>query len=249
MIKKYSDRRLPRLAALVRPILTLAAIAALLLPSCARKSPDSGAAGRVDPKAALPSPAAPPASRAIADLPRDSSAPESSIAANRAGRPSPRGEAAKAPPAALAASLRAFGLGARPEPRMPRDFSLGPLQAANPRDETVAAVLGVAEAFLSGVAEGKIDPSLFLPEAREALSILISPPPAEKGAVALPGRVGAIELDGSAASLRVRLPAARGSPRLEGLLSLRREGNAWYVESLALDPPVEGSPAFEPGAA
>jgi len=131
---------------------------------------------------------------------------------------------------------------------MPRDFTLGLLQPTRPRDGAETEVLKVVDAFLSGVAAGKIDASLFLPEAREALSVLIAPLPAKEGARIVQARAGAIEIAGGAASLRVRLPAEEKSPRLEALLSLREFRGTWYVEALALDPPSSASPSFEPGS-
>jgi hypothetical protein len=151
------------------------------------------------------------------------------------------------PAPALAASLRAFGLGARTRPRMPEDFSLGPLQSLRP-DSREEAPLATARAFVDGIAAGKIDSSIYLPEARVALAALLEPrPPAEGNAVS-GARLGAIEVEGDAASLRLRLPEREGSAREEGLLSLRERDGAWYVEALALDPPTSAELAFDPGA-
>lgn len=171
----------------------------------------------------------------------------------------------------MAASIRAFGLGVDSTPRMPRDFSLGPLQNSRPASEDEAAVFKAASSFLGNLAEDKLDPSQLLPEARDALSALLAPRPkasvgtpaapdqvpadaneAPKGEMAATGsepprpRLGEISIQGDDASLRVRLPASPGSPRQEGLLSLRKVGDAWYVEALSLDPPSTGALAFSP---
>jgi hypothetical protein len=129
---------------------------------------------------------------------------------------------------------------------MPEDFSLGPLQPLHPESKAEEAPLAAARAFLDGFAAGKIDSSIFLPEARAALAALLEPPPPGGGTTA--ARIGAIEIEGDAASLRVRLPGREGSARAEGLLSLRERGGAWYVEALALDPPTSVELAFDPGA-
>jgi hypothetical protein len=170
---------------------------------------------------------------------------------------------ASAPPkpsAPLAASMRAFGLGAPSVPRMPMDFSLGPLQSYSPASGDESAAFAVARSFMDSLAAGKLDKELLFPEAREALSILLAPAPprpapegaAEESAAkaqadASPYRLGAISIKGEDASLKVRLPSA-GAVREEGLLSLRKAGDRWYIEALALDPPASGAPAFAPDA-
>ena len=98
---------------------------------------------------------------------------------------------------------------------------------------------------MDGVAAGKLDKSLLLPEARDALSVLLAPAPAVPGSS--PYRLGAISIQGDDASLKLRLPTAPESAREEGLLSLRRVGDAWFVEALALDPPATEALAFDPG--
>jgi hypothetical protein len=172
-------------------------------------------------------------------------APQASAPGAR--RPSAGTPAAFRTAPALAASLRAFGLGARTRPRMPEDFSLGPLQSLRP-DSKEEAPLAAARAFVDGIAAGKIDSSIYLPEARAALAALLEPQPPADGKAASGARLGAIEVEGDAASLRVRLPEREGSAREEGLLSLRERGGAWYVEALALDPPTSAELAFDPGA-
>jgi hypothetical protein len=62
----------------------------------------------------------------------------------------------------------------------------------------------------------------------------------------IPYRLGVISLEGQDASLGVRLPGTEGEARVEGLLSLRKTGEQWYVEALALDPPSPGTLAFKP---
>jgi hypothetical protein len=167
-------------------------------------------------------------------------------------QPSPK------PVAPLAASLRAFGLGAPSVPRVAEDFSLGPLQSYRPAEGDESSVFAVVKAFMDGIAAGKLDNGLLLPEARDALSLLLAPPEPAATAPAVSRdapsyRLGAISIRGQDASLLVRLPAA-GLPsdaavREEGLLSLRKVGDAWYVEALALDSPKTGALAFAPDAA
>jgi hypothetical protein len=232
MNKKYSDRRLRGPAPIAAAL--LACISAILLPSCARKAVQAA-------------PASGQAQAAASQAPRSASLPgvpgDQRPAAAAAGSAS-----APKPAPALAASLRAFGLGARTRPRMPEDFSLGPLQSLRPASKEEEAPLAAARAFLDGVAAGKVDPSIYLPEARAALAALLEPRPVKDGIAASGARLGAIYVEGSAASLRVRLPGTAGSARNEGLLSLREEGGAWYVEALALDPPTSAALAFDPGA-
>lgn len=241
MIEKYSARALLMAAA-------LALLGAATLSSCARKPGTERAAAAPDRGAASAPPAATPAA---------SPPPQAPIRISRQGAP------ASKPAAPLAASLRAFGLGVPSLPRIPEDFSLGPLQSYSPAEGDEAAVFAVARAFTEGIAAGKLNRELLLPEARDALSLLLAPPaapaaPAEPAspAAALPGyRLGAIALRGEDASLRLRLAATKASAegaealREEGLLSLRKVDGAWYVEALALDPPKTGALAFAPDAA
>jgi hypothetical protein len=131
---------------------------------------------------------------------------------------------------------------------MPEDFSLGPLQSLRPDSKEEEAALAAARSFLDGAAAGKIDPSLFLPEARDALSALLAPAPAEAASKPEGARIGAIAVEGDGASLKVRLPSSPGGARVEGLLSLRERDGTWYVEAFALDPPSSGILAFDPGA-
>lgn len=149
----------------------------------------------------------------------------------------------------LSASIRGFGLGVLSVPRVASDFSLGPLQSDRPAEGDEAGAFAIAKAFMKGLAEGKIDKELLLPNSRDALSALLMPSaPGSTDRPAIPYRLGAILLRGPDASLRIRLPAAAGESRVEGLLSLRKAGDTWYVEALALDPPVDGPLAFNPAA-
>jgi hypothetical protein len=131
------------------------------------------------------------------------------------------------------------------------DFSLGPLQSSSPAPGDEAAVLAVARAFMDGLAAGKLDRALLLPEAREALALLLEPTAPRSGSAY---RLGAILLRGADASLRLRLPSAAlagkgaAAVREEGLLSLRKDGDAWHIEALALDPPATGPLTFAPDA-
>jgi hypothetical protein len=128
---------------------------------------------------------------------------------------------------------------------MPEDFSLGPLQSFRPENAEEAEVLKAARKFMDGVAAGKIDKASLLPEGRDALAVLLAP--AKPVAGSSPYRLGAIVIDGEDASLRVRLPTPPEAAREEGLLSMRKVGDDWYVEALALDPPIAEALAFDPG--
>jgi hypothetical protein len=151
------------------------------------------------------------------------------------------------PKAALASSLRGFGLRAPSAPRIAWDFSLGPLQSYRPSEGDEAAVFAVATSFVSGIAAGKLDKQLLFPAARDALSVLLAAPaPASGAGSAIQYRLGAIVLRGTDASLKLRLPAAADAARIEGLLSLKKADGTWYVEALALDPPVTGALIFNP---
>jgi hypothetical protein len=108
---------------------------------------------------------------------------------------------------------------------------------------------------MDGLTAGKLDPELLLPSSREALSVLLAPTPQTAGAQAQvsPYRLGAIGIQGDDASLKVRLasdkpPSDLQSVREEGLLSLRKEGDSWYIEALALDAPKSGALAFDPSS-
>jgi hypothetical protein len=237
-------------AAALRTVLAIAAagsVAAALpcLASCSRSSRSAG-------QAAVPSGSAPQ----TPPLP----AAQTSAAPQQEVKNGNQKLTAK-PSAPLAAQLRAFGLGAASKPRTAWDFSLGPLQSFRPESEELTGALSVARAFMDGLASGKLDQKLLLPEARDALSVLLAPSPrkAEKdepegNAAARGYRLGAIVVSGEDASLKVRLPAAAlpsdggEAVRVEGLLSLRRVDDAWFVESLALDPAASGALAFDPGA-
>ncbi len=161
----------------------------------------------------------------------------------------------KAPPpssavlAPLAAALRGFGLRAASIPRIARDFSLGPLQSYRPAEGDEASVFVVATSFMKGIAEGRLDRKLLLPRSRDALSELLAPSePGSTASSAVPYRLGEVVIQGCDASLKIRLPTETDGPRIEGLLSLRKEGDTWYVEALALDPPLSGPLAFNPDA-
>jgi hypothetical protein len=155
-------------------------------------------------------------------------------------------------------------LGTGSTPRIARDFSLGPLESFRPAAEDEAAAFKVASSFIQGIGSGKLDKELLLPEARDALSALLAPAgsdasakgeqsasPAAKDAqggvsAASSARIGAMTIQGEDASMRVRLPVEPGAPREEGLLSLRKVEDSWYVEALSLDPPSSEALAFSP---
>jgi hypothetical protein len=142
---------------------------------------------------------------------------------------------------------------------MPEDYSLGPLQNYRSADEAESSALALAKAFMEGLAGGKLDPKLLVPYSRDALTLLLTPAPASPDAkegkessankgTALPYRLGKIALSsgGSSASLRVRLASEPGEERLEGLLTLGKLEDAWYVEALSLDPEEATPLSFDP---
>jgi hypothetical protein len=260
MLKKYSARAgreafIPVAAIAGRACLAAAALAlvgsAFTLGSCAKKAPGERAATRQAAESAAPG-AIPPGSGATPAVGQSLPGPPPRIAGDL--RPS----AAPKPAPPLAASMRAFGLDAPSVPRMPEDFSLGPLQSYAPAAGDEAAVFAVARAFMDDIAAGKLNRELLLPESRDALSLLLAPaPPGESsGAPSATNlsayRLGAIALRGEDASLKVRLPRAAATaggtdaPRVEGLLSLRKYDGSWYVEALALGPPEAGALSFAP---
>lgn len=238
MSSKYSNpsRRLPDadrrqrflLASCSMAIAAIGFASAFFPVSCARRQPKSAAA-RATTGVAVPAPT-PPSPAAI-----DAKKPNS-----------PLPSATLAP---IAAALRGFGLRAASIPRIARDFSLGPLQSYRPAKGDEAAVFLVATSFMKGMVEGKLDKQLLLPRSRDALSELLAPSePGSTASSAIPYRLGEIAIQGSDASLSIRLPVETDRPRVEGLLSLRKEGGTWYVEALALDPPLSGPLAFNPDA-
>jgi hypothetical protein len=108
---------------------------------------------------------------------------------------------------------------------------------------------------MDGLDAGKLDPELLLPSSREALSALLAPAPQTAAAQsqASPYRLGAIDIKGDDASLKVRLASDKPlsdpqSVREEGLLSLRKEDGSWYIEALAIETPKTGSLAFDPSS-
>ena len=166
----------------------------------------------------------------------------------QAGQPKAPPAAARPPKLSLSASIRAFGLGAPGLARLPEDFSLGPLQDLRASGGPEAEVLSVAGRFLKAYAAGKLEPELLYPDSREALALLLAP----AGAVApggLPGRLGAIAVEGSSATLRLRLPSSPGEERVEGSLALGLVDGVWYVEALGLDPRASGALSFDPDRA
>lgn len=234
MSRKYSDPAQAGAGAqgriyarLIAAALVAASLAsACLALSCARKAAPSA---RTQPS---PAPAAAPI------------LPAAAPGAN-AAKPPPQ----IAPPAPLAASMRGFGLRAVSEPRIAWDFSIGPLQSSRPAAGDEAAVFTTASSFMKGLEEGKLDKSLLLPQSRDALAALLAPDqPGSSNPPAIPYRLGAIVLRGPDASLRLRLPAAAGDARVEGLLSLRKIDDTWYIEALALEPPTAEPLAFNPNA-
>ncbi|MDP3177646.1 MAG: hypothetical protein Q8M76_07060, partial [Spirochaetaceae bacterium] len=247
-------------AALVAPALVIALLALFVPASCSKPSPTAQPAAPAVP-AEAPKPAvkvvpAPQAAQVVpaptTGTPTANDAPLGRPAGNGAAAPSaaaPSAAAAKtpAPPRpALVAAMKAFGLAAPPKPRMPEDYSLGPLQSYRPTEGAESESFAAAVAFMDAYAQGKLDKTALLPEAREALSVLLTPPSAATGAA--PYRLGKAKVEGQAASYLVRLPRVRDAPRVEGLLSLRAVESRWYVEALVLDPPAPARLAFDPSA-
>jgi hypothetical protein len=233
-------------------VASLALGLSLSLSSCAPKKPGArpgaSAAAKPGPQQPPPPPGGP------------NGAPPQPQTAAKPGAASTASTQSAAP---LSAPIRAFGLGLDTPPRIAWDFSLGPLQPLSPGKGEVAEVLKVAQAFLDGMAIGRVDPQLLLPSAREALGYLIadqagassqgaSSSSADRGSRY---RLGAIVLRDDGASLKLRLGSVSASSqegaaqatREEGLLSLRKVADSWYVEGLALDQ-RSGALAFDPGA-
>jgi hypothetical protein len=234
MESKYSDsacrnrdksaRSLSYLKVLATTILAIDLASVVFLFSCARKTPQSAKA----PNAAAPSP----------DL-----TVRLSPGAGETGAPKPPS------PVPISAAIRGFGLKVHSIPRIASDYSLGPLQSYRPAEGDETAAFAIASSFVKGIGEGKLDTALLLPQSRDALSAILAPSQTGSAAAsAIPYRLGAIVLRGSDASLRLRLPSGPGESRLEGLLSLRKVGDAWYIEALALDPPASGPLTFNPEA-
>jgi hypothetical protein len=227
MSGKYSApfKRPARAAILAIAALALAVLSLPALASCSRAK---GAAGPGKSGMKAPGPAQPRPAPAAAVGPA----------------PSP----ARALAAPLAASMRAFGLRAASVPRIARDFSLGPLQSWRPAAGDEKAVFTAATSFLDGLAAGKLDKALLLPSARDALAVLLAPPPpgAEGSGKPAAYRLGAIAIQDDQGSLRIRLSTPAEAPREEGLLSLRKVGENWFIEALALDPPASAALAFTP---
>ncbi|MEI6877021.1 MAG: hypothetical protein WCL50_18055 [Spirochaetota bacterium] len=145
------------------------------------------------------------------------------------------------------ASIHAFGLKVSSIPRMPQDYALGLLQSYHPEKGDESDAFTVARSFVEGIASGKLNKNILLPEARDALAVLLDPPPPDPGLPTMkPYRLGAISLEGSTASLRVRLSSPVDAARQEGLLSLRKHEDVWYIEAFAVDPPASGALAFNP---
>ena len=273
MRRKYSEpapgQNGPRASRTALLAALLSAACSLALPSCARKAGPAEAGQPPKPAAAQAAAAPPVPPPAQAGNAQQGAPPPGAPAA--APTPPPPGQAAVPPPLpaqplakqagpakptggpaprtrvarpALAASIRAFGLGSPQVARMPEDFSLGPLQSLRVAEEPAAGPLTVAEAFMKCLKAGKLDAAILAPHSREALALLLAPEaPAPEGAGALPYRLGRIAMAGDSASLRVRLASGPGRERLEGSLALGRFDGKWYVEALSLDPPPSESAA------
>ncbi len=192
------------------------------------------------------SPKSPQKTVEVQPLSPQTSTPVHIVAPARISSPAPP-QTAKAFAAPLMASMHGFGLKVPSIPRMPQDYSLGPLQSHHPEKGDESDAFMVARSFVEGIASGKLDKKILLPEARDALVVLLTPPSPDPGSPTMkPYRLGAISLEGSSASLRLRLSSAVDATRQEGLLSLRKSEDLWYIEAFALDPPVSGAMAFNP---
>ncbi|HOX32279.1 MAG TPA: hypothetical protein PLB91_08105 [Spirochaetales bacterium] len=225
---KYSVSPRARSGRAALALLALGIAASAL--ACSRRERQAGPAGQGAPRAALQGEEPRPAEK------------------RQAGQPKSPPAAARPPKLSLSASIRAFGLGAPGLARLPEDFSLGPLQDLRAAGGPEAEVLSVAGRFIKAYAAGKLEPELLYPDSREALALLLAP----AGAVTpggLPGRLGAIAVEGSSATLRLRLPSSPGEERVEGSLALGLVDGVWYVEALGLDPQASGPLSFDPDRA
>jgi len=248
-----SHRAAPAALALAIATLALLAPASCSKPPQAAKS--AAPAEAPAPKSTIKVVPAPQAAKVV-QAPEAETAPATPQAKTpAAGAPTANAAKTPAPPRpALAAAMKAFGLAAPPKPRMPEDYSLGPLQSHRPAEGAESGSFAAAVAFMNAYAHGKLDKASLLPEAREALSVLLAPTGAATGSAtgaatgAAPFRLGKAKIEGQAASYLVRLPRASDAPRIEGLLSLRAVEGRWYVEALVLDPPAPARLAFDPSA-
>lgn len=203
--------------------------------------------------------------RAREEAPAASRAAERSLSAeSRAQKPTPatvhsgdadaKRQGSKEQKPVLAAAQRAFGLGSPNVARMPQDYSIGPLQDYRAASEEEAGIAAIAKLFMDGMAARRLDPSLLVPDARDALALLLAPPPAAeatksgvKGGEDLPYRLGAVKAEGDSASLRVRLPSTLDEGRAGAILSLGKIDGSWYVAAMSMDNPQgEGADAAPP---
>lgn len=198
------------------------------------------------------------------------SVPAAPVPGAAAGAQAPGQQVAKSAPAAavppslaarkpvappLAASLRAFGLGAD-RTVMPDDFDVGPLQDTRNLSDESRGILTVARRFVEVLASGTTDATLFSPASRPALSLLLAPAekPAAGSAPADAGRycLGRIRLAGEDAALTIGVPRAQAAGYDCGRLSLIRSDGQWYVEDFVPGerPTSEASAtdAFDPDA-
>ncbi len=161
------------------------------------------------------------------------------------------------------AQARAFGLSAPAAPLFPEDFVIGPLQGAGRPRADERAALAAARAFLDGLLSGDFPEALVLEERRALERAILEPFLAGDRPAAY--RLGALGFapedptaggEDAAALATLSFLAARPGSRLgaEGApagapiaslgarrlaeIGLRRVGGAWYVESLALQPPA-----------
>jgi hypothetical protein len=161
--------------------------------------------------------------------------------------PAPAGTAptalnASPPPAAtLAASLRAYGLGAD-RPILPEDFDIGALQNLRGSQGAIKDILSVAQRFIEGLSTGTLDTGLLDPAVRPVLALLLAPSVNHFSGKLSSYRIGAIEIKGDSASLEVGIPESdekSGSKsemaRGRGRLSLGLSEDRWYVEAFVLD--------------
>jgi len=243
MVKKYKS------AAGAMGLFALAVLLVLSLDSCARKRSGNNAATTAAPVGAVIAAGAravqaqtASAAGAGASAAPIQPAPPQTASTPGALLPGPR------PAAVLAASLRAYGLGAD-RPIVPEDADIGPLQDLRNARGPAKDVLAVAQAFVAGLSTGKLDTGILDPASRPALALLLAPAenPAPSGA-APPGgssgyRLGAIEVAGDSASLAIGIPRSEGPGRERGRLSLGLSGGRWYVEAFVLDPEAPSASA------
>ncbi|MGO8695088.1 MAG: hypothetical protein ACLQMF_15615 [Rectinemataceae bacterium] len=175
-----------------------------------------------------------------------------SAEAGPAVAPLPTATTSLGPEATLAASLRAYGLGAD-HPILPEDFDIGALQDLRKQEGAAKDILPVVQKFIAGLSAGTLNADLIDPAVRPALSLLLEPSDKLSPASAASYRIGSIEVTGDSASLEIGIPNKESKNEivhLRGRLSLGLSDGRWYIEAFVLDrgpaPDAEKDGAFDP---